>query len=267
MTFARLRRGDWLALVAALALLLVMSVDWYTTEAGEQAREDAAQTDQNGGPVANEAARSIDEDAEIIASRAEKNAWQADAFADRLVLFALLATIVLAIASAFLRAGGVGLGTRWSPAAVTTIVGLGAAILLAARIVQKPAADVGAVVTIGAPIGLVCAGVIVIGARAAWLGEREGEPEDTPADDPAAPTPPPADERTRPAPLFDYGEPTAPVATASPPMTAEEPDPDWAPDWSEPPPGAEEPAPDAAPRERSRRRRGRRDTARRPRRF
>ena len=31
MTFTRLGRGDLLAMVAALALLLVMALDWYTT--------------------------------------------------------------------------------------------------------------------------------------------------------------------------------------------------------------------------------------------
>ena len=40
MTFTRLGRGDLLAMLAALALLLVMATDWYSTERGERARHD-----------------------------------------------------------------------------------------------------------------------------------------------------------------------------------------------------------------------------------
>ena len=225
MTFARLRRGDWLALVAALALLLVMSLDWYSTETGEQARKDAAQTEPQGGPVSNETARAIDEDAEIVANRAEKNAWQAEGFADRLVLFALLATVALAIAAAFMRAADVRLKPPWSPSALTTVVGLGAVLLLAARIVQKPTADLGAVVKLGAPLGLVCVGVVAIGARTAWKGEGAGEEEGAAEAPPAEP--PPAAVRPRPAPLFAQGEPVS----------------EWAPDWSDPAPGPAEPGP------------------------
>ncbi len=39
MSFARLRAADWVAFIAALALLLVTAVDWYSTIQGEQARE------------------------------------------------------------------------------------------------------------------------------------------------------------------------------------------------------------------------------------
>ena len=38
MTFLRLSRWDWIAFVAALGLLLVMSADWYTTKQGEECR-------------------------------------------------------------------------------------------------------------------------------------------------------------------------------------------------------------------------------------
>ena len=39
MSFTRLSRGELLAMVAALALLLVMATDWYSTKRGEQARD------------------------------------------------------------------------------------------------------------------------------------------------------------------------------------------------------------------------------------
>jgi ElaB/YqjD/DUF883 family membrane-anchored ribosome-binding protein len=280
VTFARLSRGDWLAFVAALALLLVMSLDWYSTQAGVDARKDA-QSIQPRGATAGEVARALDRSANEAADKAEKNAWQADAFADRLVLFALLATAALAIASAFLRAADAHFRQPWTPAAITTGVGLFAVLLLAARIVQKPSAEIGAVVKAGAPIGLACTGLIVIGARIAWNAEREdpaaAAPDDDTAERPAARAAGP------PAPLFDHADPApegGAVATAVRPATAErtggpaaddgpaEPDEDWAPDWSDPAAAEAEPDPAAADRARRRNRgRGRRGKGKRPRRF
>jgi hypothetical protein len=273
VTFARLTRGDWLALVAALALLLVMSVDWYSTDAAEQARKDAAQTAPQGGPVSTETAKAIDDDAKIIEARHEKNAWQADPFADRLVLFLLLATVTLAIASAFLTAADFQFRQPWTSRALLTGVGLLTVLVLAARIVQKPSAEVGAVIKAGAPLGLVCLGLVTIGARIAWNGEREG-PSAAAGDANDAERAETA--RTTPAaPLFDHEEPATDggVATATvtrPAIAEDEPDSDWAPDWSDPTAGADpEPDPDPAtdrPRRR-RRSRNRRDKGKRPRRF
>ena len=202
MTFARLRGGDWVAFVAALALLLVMSVDWYSTDAAEAARDDAALTKPMGGPASTETAGEIDKDAEIVANRHEKNAWQAGAFADRLVLLALLATIGLAIAAAFARAFG--LRPRLSPSALAALFGLGSVLLLAARILQKPSAEAGAVVKAGAPLGLACLVVLAIGARAAWRSEGATEERD---------------------------DGRATIAPAGPAVGE---DPAWAPDWSDP---------------------------------
>jgi hypothetical protein len=279
VTFARLTRGDWLALVAALALLLVMSLDWYSTEAGVDARKDA-QSIQPRGATAGEVARALDRSANEAANRAEKNAWQADAFADRLILLALLATAALAIASAFLRAADVRFGRPWSPSALTAVFGLGAVLLLAARIVQKPSAEIGAVVKVGAPLGLVCVGLVAIGARVAWNTERDDSEAESPGDDASARTA--ARAAAEPEPLFDQDEPAAAsaggTATAVRPVVAERSaapardddpaDSDWAPDWSDP--GAA-PQPEAAdPDDRAARRsrgRGRRGKGKRPRRF
>ena len=259
MTFLRLRRADWLALVAALALLLVMSIDWYSTEAGVEARQDEKSIEPRGA-TAGEVPRALDRSAKEAANRAEKNAWQADAFADRLILFVLLATAALAIASAFLRAAGARPPGRWSPSALTAMVGLAAVLLLAARIIQKPEADIGAVVRLGAPLGLVCAGLIALAARVAWKAEDEETSPDAVAPESHAPAEP-----VRPAPLFDHGEPAGgAVATAvrpvaldqpsAPARTENDPDTDWAPDWSDP----AAPAPEQPAAKPSRRRRGRR---------
>ena len=39
MTFARLRLSDWVVFVAALALLFTTAFDWYSTQAGVEARK------------------------------------------------------------------------------------------------------------------------------------------------------------------------------------------------------------------------------------
>jgi len=252
VTFARLTRGDWLAVVAALALLLVMAMDWYSTDAGEQAR-DAQHSITPRGPVTAEASKAVQESAESAAAKAEKNAWQADPFPDRLILFALLATIALALAAAWLRAAGRRFEPPWTPSALATGVGLGAALLLAARILQKPSAEPGAVIKLGAPLGLVCVGTVVLGARAAWNAERDGSAwGEEPADKTRSPVDRTADtDETdavrKPPPLFDHempadaaGAPTATAVRARPEVTDQPPPADddvdeaWAPDWNDP---------------------------------
>jgi hypothetical protein len=176
VTFTRLTRGHAVAVVAALALLLVMALDWYGTDAGDDARR-IERGAKPSGALAGEVDRRVKADAQAIAERAEENAWQAEPFADRLILFVLLAAIALAVAAAWLRAAGVGFKPPRTPSALAAIVGLAAVLLLAGRIAQKPNSDPGAVVKLGAPIGLVCVGVLTLGSRAAWRAEKEAVPE------------------------------------------------------------------------------------------
>jgi hypothetical protein len=266
VTFARLTRGDWVAAVAALALLLVMAMDWYSTEAGVFARQQE-QAIHPKGATAGEVSRAVDESARVAAENAEKNAWQADPFPDRVILFVLLATVILAIAAAFLRAVGMRFEPPWTPSALATCIGLFAALLLAARIAQKPSADIGAVIKLGAPLGLVCLGAVVLGARAAWNAERDGSAWGESAEDEQAAHDPFADTDetdaiAKPPPLFDHTVPPdvepaaeAQTATAVRPVVADEPgDEAWAPDWSDPSAPAE-PDPEPSARDRSRRRR------------
>ena len=270
MTFARLTRGDWLAAVAALALLLVMALDWYSTEAGVDARRDEKLI-QPRGATAGEVSRALDESARIAAEEAEQNAWQADPWPDRVILFVLLAAAALAIAAAWLRAAGVRFKPPWTPSALAAGTGLAAALLLAARIVQKPEVDPGAVVKVGAPLGLVCVGTIVLGARAAWNAERDGsawgegpaeaeaDAEDQPVDHTADTDEHDAVAKPKPPPLFDHtpppdAEPEAATATATRPVAVEpdEDDEPWAPDWSDPTAPAPEPQPERPERRRIR---------------
>jgi hypothetical protein len=169
MTFTRLGRGDLLAMVAALALLLVMATDWWTTKLGEQARDVQSKIlpqVNNDGSTPTESAKEG-----AFADSQEKNAWQAGALIDRLILIALVAAAVLAIVAAWARAADRRLGPP-SPSAVASIVGLAACLMLVYRILQPPGLNAAAVVKAGAPLGLLCVGLLTIGARVAARGER-----------------------------------------------------------------------------------------------
>ena len=48
MSFASLRAADWVAFIAALALLFVSAVDWYSTVAGDEARRIQGLSDPAG---------------------------------------------------------------------------------------------------------------------------------------------------------------------------------------------------------------------------
>lgn len=183
MTFTRLGRGDLLAMVAALALLLVMAADWYTTKLGEQARDVQAKILPQ---VNNQTVPSESEKEGAFADSQEKNAWQADALIDRLILIALVAAIALALLAAWARAADrrVRIGP-WSPSAWASAIGLVACALLVYRILQPPGVNSGAVVKVGAPLGLLCAGLLTLGARVAARGERGLDPKLEPEREPA----------------------------------------------------------------------------------
>jgi hypothetical protein len=175
MTFTRLGRGDLLAMLAALALLLVMATDWYSTKLGEQARD-------NQSKILPQLNRDEDNPKEStrqgeFADTQEKNAWQADALIDRVILLALVASVALVLVAAWARAADRRLQIgRWSPSALASVVGLVACALLAYRILQPPGQNSAAVVKIGAPLGLLCIGLLTVGARVAARGEQ-AQPE------------------------------------------------------------------------------------------
>lgn len=176
MTFTRISRGDLLAMVAALALLLVMATDWWTTKAGENARDVQSKIlpQVNNQTTPSASAKEAD-----FASSQEKNAWQASALIDRLILLALLAAAALALVAAYARAADRRLGPP-SPSALATVVGLIASMMLVYRILQPPGLNEAAVVKVGAPLGLLCVGLLTIGARVATLGERSSPGPETP---------------------------------------------------------------------------------------
>lgn len=181
MTFTRLTRGDLLAMVAALALLLTMALDWWTTAVGENARD----IEENVLPQLNRGdSPTVSQQAAEAAETSEKNAWQSGALIDRVLLALLVASAVLAIFAAWARASGRTLGPP-SPSAIATLTGLVACVLLVYRILQPPGLNVAAVVKPGAPLGLLCVGLLTLGVRIATRAEQRPRPE--PADEEAEP--------------------------------------------------------------------------------
>jgi hypothetical protein len=195
VTFLRLSRWDWLAFVAALVLLLTMSIDWYTTKQGEECRRVERLQTPSGGVQSDLIGRDVTRDARECAEKREKNAWQASGFIDRVILLVLLATIAAAVGAAFLRAAGRPIKLRWTLSELAAYGGLVAALLILYRILQPPGFNPGAVVKVGAPISLAVAGFLAIAARSASAAEREapasaGAPPPSAGDRQPPPEPP-----------------------------------------------------------------------------
>jgi drug/metabolite transporter (DMT)-like permease len=191
MNFERLRLADWVALLAALALLLVMATDWYTTSQGEAARRAQHQlSDTPKTGAAGEDLESVKRDAREQAEESERNAWQADGGIDRLILLSLLATAGLALAAAFLRAAGRQFEPPWTPSALAALAAVISALLVTYRIVQEPGIDEFNTVTGGPPLAVIVLGVLAVAAASAVRAEEAGTAFREPT-----PSPPPPDEQ------------------------------------------------------------------------
>lgn len=172
MSLDRLHPGDWVAWAAAIALLLFMSVDWYSTASGEEARRIEELTEPSGA-LGGEIERTVDEEARIVAEGHERNAFQEDGAIDRFMLVVMLGAIGLTFVALVRRAAGKASKPPGTPiAAAAALAALGAA-LVAYRIVQEPGLDAGTTVKVGAPLGLLALGVMALGARAAARAEQE----------------------------------------------------------------------------------------------
>jgi drug/metabolite transporter (DMT)-like permease len=165
VSFARLRAWHWAAFLAALALLFVTAMDWYSTTSGEEARRIEELSDPEGA-AGGEVEREVEESARIAAEGAEKNAWQVDAPIDRLILVGLLLSAALAVVAAFAAAReprGEGEGPRGlAPAGLAASVAAATALLVIYRILQEPGLDVSTTVKAGAPLALILLGVIAL---------------------------------------------------------------------------------------------------------
>jgi drug/metabolite transporter (DMT)-like permease len=195
MTFERLRAADWVAMLAALVLLFVMALDWYSTAEGRNARQ--IQHQLSSQPKQDETAddlRDARQQAKEIAEGNEKNAWQANAAIDRVILLALLGTAALAVGAAFLRAAGRRFEPPWTPSGLAAIAAMGSAALVAYRIVQEPGIDQFSTVQSGALLAVVVLGVIGFASATAMRAEVAGNAfREATRDRPA----PPADEPGR----------------------------------------------------------------------
>ena len=163
MTFARLRAADWVVLVAALGLILATATDWYSTQSGAEARmvEDRAER------------LDVRERAALIAENEERNAWQPVAFADVLVLIAVLATAALSVLAAYARAAG-----RLGPMALAGAAATLTALLVLFRILQEPGFDALTTVQIGAPLALILLGLIAFAAAVSLRQEESARAAD-----------------------------------------------------------------------------------------
>jgi hypothetical protein len=165
VSFARLRAWHWAAFLAALALLFVTAMDWYSTTGGEEARRIEELSDPEGA-AGGEVEREVEESARIAAEGAEKNAWQVDAPIDRLILVGLLLSAALAVVAAFAAAReprGEGGGPRGlAPAGLAALLAAATALVVIYRILQEPGLDVSTTVKAGAPLALILLGMIAL---------------------------------------------------------------------------------------------------------
>jgi hypothetical protein len=158
-------RGHVVAGIGALALLLVMAMDWYGSVTGDEARRIERITEGASGAEAGEIDRRLNEDARFVAEGEEKNAWQADALVDRILLVLMLGAAALALVTWFTRTLGAkptakGLG----PGGVAALLATAAAVLVAYRIIQEPGLDQATTVKLGAPLALLPLAMIALGS-------------------------------------------------------------------------------------------------------
>jgi drug/metabolite transporter (DMT)-like permease len=173
MTFERLIRADVVAWIAALALLFVTAADWYSTKQGDEARRIEETAEPQGGQ-AGEAEREVQDDARLAAEEAERNAWQADAAIDLVILSVLLAAAALAVTSGVLRAMGRRYDPPLTPSMLAAATAASGALLVIYRIFQPPGLNDAATIKFGAPLALVVLGVLALASVAALRAEESG---------------------------------------------------------------------------------------------
>jgi hypothetical protein len=173
VSFDRLNRWDWVAFVAALALLFTMAMDWYSTPQGDEARRIERIEDPNPG-ASGQIGREVEERAAERAEGAERNAYQPQAFVDGVLLVLLFATVAFAVVAAFARAAGRRFDPPATPSAAASIAAALAALFTAYRIVQQPGLDEGTTVKAGAWLSLVVLAVVALASSRALDLEEEG---------------------------------------------------------------------------------------------
>lgn len=173
MTFERLIAADALAMVAALALLFAMSADWYSSREGDEARRIERSTQPEGG-AGGQISREVEERARVVGEREEKNAWQVKDPIDRVILGALLATVVLALCAGFARAAGRRFEPPWTASALAGTLAALSALLIGYRMLDQPGLDEATTVKSGVPVALTLLGLLVVFCARAVQAEEAG---------------------------------------------------------------------------------------------
>jgi hypothetical protein len=168
----RLTRGHVLAAVAALALLLVMAMDWYGSVEADRARQIGSSLNTSGAE-SGEPGRFAKQDVDRIIARDEKNAWQEKAPLDRVLLGLLLLTVFLPLLAAGLRSEGRRFNPPWTPSAFAALSAAAAAALVAYRIIDEPGNDASTTVKLGPLLALVALAGVALGAASAFQKETD----------------------------------------------------------------------------------------------
>ena len=188
MSFERLTKGDALAWVAALGLLLVTAIDWYSTKLGDAARQIEHDVQSPNGPVGSEIPSTIQQQAKQVAQAQEKNLWQLPGGIDRLILIVLLAAALCAALAAAMRVAARRYDGGFSPSAAAAMLAGFGALLVLYRIVQPPGDNQVATIKSGPWLAFAALGLLCIGAALAWRAERDGSAYRD-EDEPATPAP------------------------------------------------------------------------------
>jgi hypothetical protein len=114
----------------------------------------------------------VEERARIVAEGQEKNAWQLKDPIDRVILGALLVTVVLALGAGFLRAANRRFEPPWTPSALAAGLGLLTTLLIGYRMLEQPGVDEATTVKAGAPIALILLGLLVLFCARAVQAEQ-----------------------------------------------------------------------------------------------
>src|SRR5947199_7906862 len=174
MSFERLTKGDALAWVAALGLLLVTALDWFSTKLGDAARQIQHEVQVPNGPLGSDIPSTIQKQAGQVAQAQEKNLWQLHGGIDRLILIVLLAAALCAALAAAMRVAAHRYRGAFTPsAAAALLAGLGALLVLY-RLVQQPGDNQVTTVKSGPWLAFVALGLLCVGASLAWGAERDG---------------------------------------------------------------------------------------------
>jgi hypothetical protein len=182
----RLAPGHIVAAVAALGLLLVMTMNWYGSHEADLARK-LSNSANIGGGEAGEVGREVKADADRIIARDEKNPWQERDRIDRVLLALLVLAAALPLVAAAVRAAGARPKPPWSLSVFAALAAVAAALLVAYRMVNEPGKDGSTTVKIAAPLGLLLLAISGLASasaarrEAAWAELRDsassGEPE------------------------------------------------------------------------------------------